>query len=192
MGKSTVAKMLKTMGVPVHSSDQAVHHLMQPGGRAVEKVRLFFPQAYSEKTRSIDRKKLGQIVFQSKDARLLLEDILHPLVRDTQKTFLRRYRHHKIVVLDIPLLFETGAQNRVDAVIVVSAPYFIQKQRVLKRPGMTLERFYQVLALQIPDKVKRGLSDVIIPTGLGRAVTRSHLQKMLFRAKLGYDPRNRS
>jgi dephospho-CoA kinase len=171
MGKSTIATMLGTLGVPVHDADDCVHRLLAPGGAAVKYVARQFPDVVVPKKRGIDRQKLSDIVFADMQARARLEAIVHPLVRAEQDTFLLKCRKMDMdrAVLDIPLLFETGAEQRVDAVICASAPRFIQAQRVLARPGMSRERFESILATQMDDVDKRRLSDYVIRTSQSRA-----------------------
>lgn len=168
MGKSTAAAQLRFLGVPVHDADATVHRLLGPGGAAVAAVARLWPEAVSEG--GVDRRRLGAAVFGDPQALRRLEGILHPLVRQAEERFLRRCarRGVPVVALDIPLLFETGGEGRCDAVIVVSAPAFLQRQRVLRRPGMTPERLERVLAQQLPDAVKRRCADFVVPTGLGR------------------------
>lgn len=171
MGKSTVAAMLRVLGVPVHDSDAAVHRLLATNTAIVKRIGLRFPPAVVNGV--VDRQILGGLVFGDEKARRELEAILHPAVRQDAVRFLRHHarRHTPLVVLDIPLLFETGAETRVDAVIVVSAPEFLQTRRVLSRPGMTRERFEKIRASQLPDIEKRRRADYVVETGLGKAYT---------------------
>jgi dephospho-CoA kinase len=180
MGKSTAADMLREMGVPVHDSDATVHEIMSPGGRAIADVAKHFPEAYKADG-SIDRPALGRIVFADDQKRRVLEGILHPLVWESQAAFKKEMeaKGHPVVVLDIPLLYETGAEQRVDKVIVVSAPAFIQKKRVMARPGMTEERLKGILALQVPDHEKRARADYVVNTGIGKAFTQRALRKII-------------
>lgn len=179
MGKTTAANMLRSMGYPVHCSDEAVHELYRTGGAAVTPLATLFPEAYDRKSASIDRKKLGEIVWKDPDKKAQVEAIVHPLVRQAQDDFITQCRKQgvKLCFLDIPLLFETGADARVDYTFVVSAPDFVQRQRVLARPGMTEERFAEILTKQMPDKEKQMRADFVIPTGLGMAETRKELQR---------------
>ncbi len=186
MGKSTVGAMLSTMNIPVHEADHAVHKLFSPTHPARRDIaNLFpyyeFPQIYNRKTKEIDRKKLGEIVFHDAEKRSALERILHPRVREDQDEFIRasRARGCQFVCLDIPLLFETGAEKRVDYTIVVSAPAFIQRQRVLARPNMTEEKFNAILQRQMPDQEKCARADYVIKTGLGRAHSMKEIKKMI-------------
>ncbi|WP_341365210.1 dephospho-CoA kinase [Thalassospira sp. SN3W] len=171
MGKSTAAGMFRYLGVPVHDADASVHHLMAPDGAAFEPIISAFPDVLQDGR--IDRQILGPIVFADSDALKCLEAILHPLVRGEENRFLKQNRlaQRPLVVLDIPLLFETAGEKRCDQVAVVSAPEFIQRQRVMARSGMTEAKFSAILAKQMPDREKRRKADFIIPTGLGRAVT---------------------
>lgn len=177
MGKSTASRLLRQMGVPVHDADATVHRLLARGGGGVQPVAATFPQSYDRAEQSIDRKKLGALVFGRHAARSVLENILHPLVHEDQHDFLEqcRHRHVPIAVLDIPLLFETGAENRVDYTICVSAPYAVQRARVLARPGMSDERFQAILASQMPDAEKRARADFVVSSAHGPAHTRRQL-----------------
>ena len=176
MGKSTAAKMLRQMGVPVYDADAAVHELQRPGGAALPPIEAAFPGVVKDGV--LDRQALGARVFGNKEALRRLEAIVHPLVARKQRAFLRRaaQRGVPLVVLDIPLLFEGRGERRVDAVMVVTAPAFLQRRRVLARPGMTAEKFAGILRQQVPDTVKRARATVVIPTGLGLAPTRQALQ----------------
>lgn len=169
MGKTTAADMFRWLGVPVHDADAAVHDLLGPGGEAVETVKEAFPGVEATGG-GIDRAKLGKAVFGDDEALGRLEAILHPMVRIAERDFKNKQRRLKrrLVVLDIPLLFETGAEMRCDAVCVITAPAFLQRQRVLSRPGMTEARLAQVLARQLPDRDKVRRADFIIQSGLGR------------------------
>lgn len=169
MGKTVAARAFRREGLPVHDSDAAVHALMSKGGDAVGDIEAVFPGVV--KHGAVDRAELGRRVFGDDDALKRLETILHPMVRKRELAFLGRQARMRApaVVLDIPLLFETGAENRCDAVAVVSAPYRVQRRRVLSRSGMTEERFQEVLKHQISDQMKRRAADFVIFTGLGRA-----------------------
>ncbi|WP_421995396.1 dephospho-CoA kinase [Reyranella sp.] len=175
MGKSTAARMLRQMGVPVYDADAAVHALQAPGGPALPAIEAAFPGVVKDGV--LDRQALGARVFGNKEALRRLEAIVHPLVGQRQRAFLRRAarRGDRLVVLDIPLLFEGMGERRVDATLVVSAPAFLQRRRVLARPGMTPERLAGILRQQVPDAVKRRKADIVIPTGLGLAPTRAAL-----------------
>jgi len=167
MGKSTAARMLRRLGIPVHDADAAVHRLMGKGGRAVAVIAAAFPGTVI--AGRVDRPALGAKVFGHPAELRRLEKILHPLVQAEAQRFIRRQqaRQQKLVVLDIPLLFETGGEQRCDAVIVVTAPRFLQRARVLARPRMTPARLAEIEALQMPDREKRQRADFVIETGHG-------------------------
>jgi dephospho-CoA kinase len=179
MGKSTAARMLRRLRVPVHDADAEVHQLLGPGGRAVPAVDQAFPGA--RKGNRIDRAALGRLVFDNPAALKQLEAILHPRVRTAERRFLAacRRRRAPVAVLDIPLLFETAGESRCDGVIVMSAPPRLQRARVLQRPGMTVARFAAILAQQMPDAEKRRRSRWVVPTGLGQALTLRRLKAIL-------------
>jgi dephospho-CoA kinase len=183
MGKSTAARMLREMGVPVYDADAAVHALQAPGGSALPGIEAAFPGVV--KAGVLDRQALGARVFGNKAALRKLEAIVHPLVRQRQKAFLRRaaLAGEKLVVLDIPLLFEGLGERRVDATLVVSAPAFLQRRRVMARPGMTAEKLDGILRQQVPDALKRRKASQVIPTGLGLAPTRLALAGAIARLK---------
>jgi dephospho-CoA kinase len=169
MGKSTASGLFRVFGVPVFDADAAVHGLFAPGGAAVAPVLAAFP-ATADGEGGIDRLRLGKEVFDNHEALERLERIVHPLVRRLQRHRLVRHVADRtpLVVMDIPLLYETGGDRLMDAVAVVSAPAFLQAQRVLRRPGMTRERLDAILRRQMPDRLKRRRADFVIPTGLGR------------------------
>jgi dephospho-CoA kinase len=178
MGKSTAAAMFRRDGIAVHDADAAVHDLLRRGGAAVPAVAKAFPEAVRDG--AVDRKVLGALVFGKPQALRRLEAILHPLVRRRLRRFLQQAgrRGDQLVVLDIPLLFETGGERFCDTVAVVSAPRLLQRQRVLARPGMTREKFAAILAAQMPDREKRRRADWVVPTGLGRRPTRLALRAL--------------
>jgi dephospho-CoA kinase len=181
MGKSTAADMLLAMGVPVHDSDKAARAMIGPDGPAVAAVARLFPQAYDRENNAIDRSILGPVVFSDPAKRKMLEDIVHPYVQESQQVFIREQKAlgRPMAVLDIPLLYETGAEKRVDKVIVVTCPAFIQRRRVMAREGMTEEKFQNILASQTPDAEKRRRADYIVQTGLGKTVTCCSLKKIV-------------
>ena len=179
MGKTTAARNLLRLGVPVHDADAAVHALMAAGGGAVGPVSRAFPGVVAGG--AVDRTRLGGIVFDDARALETLEAILHPMVRAAERHFLgvMARRGQPVVVLDVPLLFETGGEARCDAVINVSAPGFIQEARVLRRPGMTRERLDAILAKQMPDREKCRRADFVVQTGRGRWESLRALAKIL-------------
>lgn len=181
MGKSTVAGMLKRMGCAVHDADKAVHIALDPKGEAFEEVAVTFPDCWDKKTHTIKRDVLAKIIFNDNKKRDELESILHPIVRRSQKRFIQKQHQlgQDIVVLDIPLLFETGAESRVDYTFVVSAPFHIQRRRVLSRPNMNEEKFTAILHSQMTDSEKKLRADFVISTGMGLAYTYRSLQKAM-------------
>ena len=183
MGKSTAAKMLRQMGVPVYDADAAVHALQAPGGAALAPIEAAFPGVV--KAGVLDRPALGARVFGNKEALRRLEAIVHPMVAQRQRAFLKRAAQQGVplVVLDIPLLFEGRGERRVDATLVVTAPSFLQRRRVMERPGMTAEKFAGILRQQVPDGQKRRLATVVIPTGLGLAPARNALERAIARLR---------
>jgi len=187
MGKSTAAAMLRRARVPVFDSDAEVHRLLGPDGGAVDAVAAEFPTARAGDR--IDRAALGRLVFGKPAALKRLEAILHPRVYTAQRRFLAACRRRRalVAVLDIPLLFETRGERRVDGVIVVSAPASLQRARVLRRPGMTQERLRTILAQQMPDAEKRRRARWVVPTGLGKALTLRRLKRILREAQASID-----
>ncbi|EJL23413.1 dephospho-CoA kinase [Novosphingobium sp. AP12] len=173
MGKSTVAAMLRDLDVPVFDADAAVHELQGPRGALLPLIEDAFPGTTGPD--GVDRPKLGAAVFGDKEALLRLERIVHPAVAAMRGDFLRENAEAPLVVFDIPLLYEKGGHEGLDAVAVVSAPATDQRARVLARPGMTLEKFEQILALQVPDADKRARADHVIDTGTSLAATREQV-----------------
>ncbi len=171
-GKSTVSAMIRRMGLPVHDADATVHQLLAPGGAAVAAVAQAFPGTLRPDG-GIDRAVLGQRVFGDPEALQRLEAIIHPLTRRAETRFLQRHRRFgtPLVVLDIPLLLETGGQRRCDAVMVVVCPPFLQRQRALRRPGMTVAKLDGILARQATPQQRRKVATWLIPSGLGKIVT---------------------
>lgn len=183
MGKSTVSRMFKSLGVAVLDSDDVVHKLLAAKGKAVMKVAALFPEALAGD--AIDRKALGKLVFGNPEKLKALEAIIHPLVQAAQHEFILRMKRlgKKVVLLDIPLLFETKAERRCNTAVVVSAPAFIQRHRVLPRKNMTAEKFERILSLQMPDREKRLRADVVIHTGYGKAASLKQVKAFLQRLK---------
>lgn len=179
MGKSTAAAMVRRLGWPVHDADATVHRLMAEGGKAVPAIAAAFAGVVVDG--AVNRGALGQRVFGDPVALRRLEAILHPLVRAEENLFLRiqARSRRKLVVLDIPLLFETGGDRRCDAVAVVSCPAFLQAQRVLARPGMTLARLRAIRTQQMGDEQKRRRADFVIFSGTGRALALRRLHRAI-------------
>lgn len=177
MGKSTVAAMFRRAGVPVFDADAEVHRLQGPAGALVAAIEALFPGTTS--AGGVDRGLLGRSVLGDKAALARLERLIHPAVGKAQRDFLRRHRSRRLVLLDIPLLFEKGGWRRVDAVAVVSAPAWMQRRRVLGRLGMTAARLTQIRALQTPDAEKRRRADFVIETGVSRLQTEAQVRKLI-------------
>ncbi|MCJ2125380.1 dephospho-CoA kinase [Methylobacterium sp. J-077] len=166
MGKSATATMFSALGVPVHDADAAVHALYGPGGEAATAIGQTFPGVLDPQG-GVDRARLRAAVLGAADRMAALEAIVHPLVRAASTAFLARHAQAPLVVLDIPLLYETAGETRCDAVAVVSAPPEVQRARVLARPGMTEDAFAAILAKQMPDAEKRARADFVIDTSRG-------------------------
>lgn len=168
MGKSTAARGFRRAGIRVFDADAAVHALQASGGLGVAPIAAAFPGAV--RAGSVDREALRRAVLGNPEALRRLERIIHPLVRAMQRRFLARARRdrQRLVVLDIPLLFETRGAREFDLIVVVSAPARVQRRRVLARPGMTSDRLAAILARQTPDAEKRRRADVVVRTGLSR------------------------
>ena len=179
MGKSTAAGMFRALRVPIHDSDAEVHRLLASGGGAVEPVEAAFRGVTSDG--GIDRAVLRERVFGDAAALARLEAIIHPMVSDTRGHFLARCASRRValVVLDIPLLFETGNDRYCDVTMVVTAPRFLQQARVLARPGMTPETLAGILARQMPDAEKRRRADFVVPSNLGRGATLRRLKEIV-------------
>jgi len=177
MGKSTAAKFFAETGVPVHDSDGVVHALYE--GEAVPLIEAAFPG--STAAGKVDRNKLAAMVLHDKAALTRLEAIIHPLVTASRERFLAdaQARGTPVVVVDVPLLFETAAQSRCDAVVVVSAPSEVQHKRALERPGMTEEKLAALLAQQMPDAEKRRRADFIVDSSQGFDHTRAQIRDIL-------------
>jgi dephospho-CoA kinase len=179
MGKSTASACFRRHRVPIFDADQAVHGLQAVGGRAVRPIEAAFPG--TTRGGAVDREALRRAVLGNPAALKILERIVHPLVRDAEKRFLAAARRagQSLVVLDIPLLLETGGEKRVDLVVVVSAPAAVQAARVMRRPGMTAERLAAIRARQMPDAAKRRRADVVIHSGLSRQFAVSGIRRLL-------------
>lgn len=184
MGKSTAADMLRDMGIPIHDADATVHRLMGPGGAAVNAIAGLCPESLktgADGQDFIDRKILGKHIFADAGLKSLVEGTLYPMVQESEEAFIadKTKEGHRMVVLDVPLLFETGWDARVDKTICVSAPADVQRARVLARPGMTEDRLADVLKAQMPDAEKRARSDFVVDTGVGFEDTRRQLKDIV-------------
>lgn len=179
MGKSAVAGMLGELGVPVFDADAAVHQLQGPAGALLPAIEAAFPGTTGPA--GVDRAKLGAAVFGDPAALRRLEGIVHPAVHAMRAGFLADHAAAPLVVFDIPLLFEKGGADQVDAVAVVSAPAEVQRARVLARPGMTAQKFEHILALQVPDAQKRARAGHVIDTGTTLEETRAQVGALVAR-----------
>ena len=177
MGKSTTAQMFADEGVPVYDADAAVHALYAPGGAAVAPIEAAFPGVTGPN--GVDRAELSHRVVGKPDELKRLEAIVHPLVAQSRGAFFEQARDADIVVLDIPLLFETGGHTNVDAVVVVTAPPEMQRERVLARPGMSPERLDAILAQQMADAEKRARAHFVVDTGQGFDHARDQVRAIL-------------
>ncbi len=189
MGKSTTARMFAGEGAWVHDADETVHQLYAKGGQAVAPIAAAFPGAV--KRGAVDRQALAAEIGKDPEALKRLEAIVHPLVSRSRDAFLDQARHAgaEVVVLDVPLLFETGALEALDAVVVASAPHHAQRRRVLERPGMTEGRLEALIARQVPDAEKRARADFVVDTGQGLDHARAQVRQILQAVK---DPAWRS
>lgn len=179
MGKSTTAQLFAEEGAPVYDADAAVHALYEPGGAAVAPIAAAFPGAVKEG--AVDRAALSALVLDRPEALRQLEGIVHPLAREAQEQFLKRAQESgaRIAIMDVPLLFETGGDAHVDAVVVATTSAEIQRARVLSRPGMTPQKLEQILARQLPDSEKRARADFVINTGFGIEDARAQVRAVL-------------
>ena len=177
MGKTTVAAMFAAEGVPVFDADAAVHRLQGSGGRVVAAIERAFPDTTG--ANGVNRTALAEAVLGNDAAVKLLEAIVHPAVAEERAAFLDQHADAALVVFDVPLLFETGGNMRVDKVAVVSAPADVQCARVLARPGMTKARFEAILARQLPDADKRARADWVIDTGAPLDATRDAVRRVI-------------
>jgi dephospho-CoA kinase len=177
MGKSTVAQMFAEERVPVFDADAAVHRLQGPEGALVREIESRFPGTTGPE--GVNRTALAERVLGEREALQNLEGLIHPAVAREREAFLESNKSAKLVVLDIPLLFEKGGWDQVDRIAVVSAPEEVQRERVLARPGMTVEKFERILALQMPDAEKRARADYVIPTEIELSATRAVVREII-------------
>jgi dephospho-CoA kinase len=176
MGKSATADLFRLLGVPVHDADATVHRLYR--GRAAPLIEKAFPGTVTEG--AVDRARLGAAVLDSPERMQQLEAIVHPLVREEEESFLKRLAAlAPVAVLDIPLLFETGGETRCDAVLVVTAPAAVQRDRVLARPGMTEAKFHAILARQMRDEDKRTRAHFLVDTSRGFSSAEAQVKSIL-------------
>ena len=177
MGKSTVARMFEEEGIPLFDADAVVHQLQGPEGELVAAIEARFPGTTGDE--GVNRTALAERVLAEPEALQNLEGLIHPAVARERRAFLAAHADARLVVLDIPLLFEKGGASQVDKIAVVSAPAAVQRDRVLARPGMTLAKFCQILALQLPDEQKRARADYVIPTGGSLEETRGEVRAII-------------
>ncbi len=181
MGKSTTAGFFRDAGVPVWDADAAVHQLYEKGGAGVGAIQVVAPTAI--KDGAVDRGALRQAILDDKELLNRIESVVHPLVSTDRQAFLNTHSGAPLVVCDIPLLFETGADEWLDAVLVVTADTAVQRQRVMDRDSMTVKVFETILAKQTPDNEKRKRADYLIDTGLGLDHARSEVLSLIERIK---------
>ncbi|RVQ67701.1 dephospho-CoA kinase [Croceicoccus ponticola] len=177
MGKSTVARMLRDLGVPVFDADAEVHRMQGPNGRLLPAIEAAFPGLTGPE--GVKRAELGALVFGDSDALSRLEAIVHPAVVAERSDFIDANWHEPLIVFDVPLLFEKTGRAGMDAVVVVSAPADEQRRRVLARPGMTEDKFADILARQMPDGEKRRRADYVIDTGASLDNTGAQVARMV-------------
>ena len=177
MGKSTVAKMFAEEGVPVFDADAAVHQLQGPDGALVAAIERQFPGTTGPA--GVNRTALAERVLGEPEQLRRLEALVHPAVAEARRAFIAAYAGAPVILLDIPLLFEAGGVDQVDKVLVVSAAPEVQRERTLARPGMTAEKFEQILARQLPDAEKRARADFVIPTDVSLDETRASVRRIL-------------
>ncbi len=179
MGKTHTARIFAQEGIPVFDADAVVHALYQRGGKAVNIVRTLSPKAVIGN--AVDRMRLSAEIMNDEGLLKRLEAAVHPLVREEQARFIERERRKKtpLVLIDVPLLFETGRENEFDSIIVVSAPPAIQRQRALARPGMTPEKLDLILSQQMPDREKRARADFVVDTTGSDEVARSQVKRIV-------------
>jgi dephospho-CoA kinase len=179
MGKTHTARIFAEEGIPVFDADAVVHSLYQPGGKAVNIIRSLSPQAVVGN--AVDRKRLSAEIMKDEGLLKRLEAAIHPLVREEQAQFVERERRKNtpLVVVDVPLLFETSRENEFDSIIVVSAPPEIQRQRALARPGMTPNKLDLILSRQMPDREKRARADFVVDTSGSDELARSQVKRIV-------------
>ena len=179
MGKTETARLFAELGIPVYDADAAVHRLYERGGAAVPKIAKAFPGCVVGGR--VDRGALAKAVAAEPDGLQRLEAVVHPLVAEEQRAFVDKAvaNNAEIVVLDIPLLFETGEHTHMDAVVVVTAPAHVQRARVLERPGMTEEKLGHILARQMPDAEKRAQAHFVVETGKGFDHARARVKEIV-------------
>lgn len=179
MGKSTVGKMFEALGIPIYNADAEVHKLYQPGGAAVAPIQEVFPKAVVEG--QVVRSILSKLVLGDDEAIKKLEAIVHPLVGVDRSNFLGQAEKegHKMAIIDVPLIYETGGEKNFHKIIVVSAPKEVQRARVLARDDMTEGKFEAILARQVPDEIKRARADYVINTNCSEEETLEQVKQLV-------------
>ena len=178
MGKTETGKIFSELGFPVYNADDAVHRLYGPGQKGSEKIKEIFPNSINPDG-SVNRETLSKEVLGDADKIKALESIIHPLVGEDREVFFQKNADSPAIILDIPLLFETGGEKFVDLVIVVDAPQDIQEERVLSRPNMTKEKFNKIIAEQIPNDVKKKKADFIVDTSISIKEARTQVENII-------------
>lgn len=181
MGKSTVAAMFERAGIPIFDADAQVRAMQGPGGELIPAIEAAFPG--STGAQGVNRDALGKLVFGDKEKLKALEAIVHPAVGKKRATFLKDNANEPLILFDIPLLFEGSGHTQVDHIVVVSAPADVQRERVLARPGMTVEKFEHILGLQMPDAEKRERADHVIDTGTSLGETKAQVEALVTKLK---------
>ena len=182
MGKTETGKIFSELGFPVYNADDAVHKLYGPGQKGSEKIKEIFPNSINPDG-SVNREILSAEVLGDVDKIRALESIIHPLVGEDREIFFKKNADSPAIILDIPLLFETGGEKFVDLVIVVDAPQYIQEERVLSRPNMTKEKFEKIIAEQIPNDVKKKKADFIVDTSISIEDARKQVENIIRKIK---------
>lgn len=182
MGKTETGKIFSELGFPVYNADDAVHKLYGPGQKGSEKIKEIFPNSINPDG-SVNREILSAEVLGDVDKIRALESIIHPLVGEDREIFFKKNADSPAIILDIPLLFETGGEKFVDLVIVVDAPQDIQEERVLSRPNMTKEKFEKIIAEQIPNDVKKKKADFIVDTSISIEDARIQVENIIKKIK---------
>lgn len=177
MGKSTTAQMFAELGVPIHDADATVHDLYAAGGAGAARIAGLAPEAIGPA--GVDRKKLRALISKRQELLTEIEALIHPLVAEKREEFFRKHADREVVLLDLPLLFETNSEDLVDYVVVVTADEATQRARALCRPGMTEEILQQILARQTPDQEKRKKADFVVDTSNGYEVARRQVAEIL-------------
>ena len=182
MGKTETSKIFSELGFPVYNADDAVHKLYGPGQKGSKKIKEIFPNSINPDG-SVNREILSAEVLGDEDKIRALESIIHPLVGEDREIFFKKNADSPAIILDIPLLFETGGEKFVDLVIVVDAPQDIQEERVLSRPNMTKEKFEKIIAEQIPNDVKKKKADFIVDTSISIEDARIQVENIIRKIK---------